>query len=203
MADPTKAPKGLLISGIVAVVLGLGSCVGGGAVAAGPVTEFFDSLSNLEGLPYGDTFEFEGTGSTAAVVRSGDALCAARDASGQAVQLDAPGADLSGGSSEQDFVVDSTFETTQGARYLVVCEGTGTGQFAVIAFPSNLGTIATGVAFGVGGGLLVVIGGALLIASLIARSRWKKSQQPGVAVPPPGQYPSEPPQAPPPPPGVG
>lgn len=203
MADSTKAPKGLLVSGIVAVLLGLGGCIGGGAVAAGPVTAFFDSLSNLQGVPLGDTFEFEGTGSTAAVVVSGEALCAAQDGSGASVPLDTPSSSFSGGSGDQEFDVDSTFDTTEGEPYRVVCEGPGTGEFAVIAFPSNLGTIATGVAFGVGGGLLVVIGGALLIASLIARSRWKKSQQPGVAVPPPGQYPSEPPQAPPPPPGVG
>jgi len=203
MADPTKAPKGLLISGIVAVLLGLGGCIGGGAVAAGPVTEFFDSLSNIEGLPYGDTFEFEGTGSTAAVVRTGEALCAAQDSSGANVQLDTPSADLSGGNAEQDFEVDSTFDTTKGESYRVVCEGTGSGEFAVIAFPSNLSTIATGVLVGGAGGLLIVVGAALLIASLIARSRWKKAQQPGTVVPPPGAGPGGPvvpgavPQAPP------
>ena len=48
MADSTKAPKGLLISGIVVLLLGLGGCVGGGALAAGPALDFFDSISKVE-----------------------------------------------------------------------------------------------------------------------------------------------------------
>jgi hypothetical protein len=186
MADSTKAPKGLLISGLVLLLLGLGGCIGGGAMAAGPVSDFVNSLSNLEDVPFGDTFEFAGTGSTAAIVVTGNSLCAAKDSSGQAVQLDQPSADFSGGSADQQFDVDSTFSTTEGETYQVVCDGSGDGSFAVVAFPENLSTIAAGAGIGIAGGLLMVIGVALLIASLIARSRWKKRQQPAAVPAAPG-----------------
>ena len=186
MADSTKAPKGLLISGIVLLLLGLGSCVGGGVVAAGPVTEFVDSLTNLDDVPFGETYEFAGTGTTAAVVTTGDALCAAKDSSGQAVQLEQPGADFSGGSADQEFDVDSTFSTTEGETYQVVCDGSGGGTFAVLTLPDNLSTVAVGAAVGGLGGLLMVVGVGLLIASLIARSRWKKRQEPPAVPPAPG-----------------
>ena len=171
MADSTKAPRGLLISGLVLLLLGLGGCIGGGVVAAGPVSEFVDSLSNLEDVPFGEAYEFAGTGTTAAVVTTGDALCAAKDSSGQAVQLDQPSADFSGGSADQEFDVDSTFSTTEGETYQVVCDGSGGGTFAVITLPNNLSTVAAGAAVGGLGGLLMVVGVGLLIASLIARSR--------------------------------
>lgn len=212
MADSTKAPKGLLISGIVLLLLGLGSCVGGGVAAAGPVAEFVDSLSNLNDVPFGETYEFAGTGTTAAVVTTGDALCAAKDSSGQTVQLEQPGADFSGGSADQEFDVNSTFPTAEGETYQVVCDGSGTGTFAVLTLPSNLSTVAVGAAVGGLGGLLMVVGVGLLIASLIARSRWKKRQEPTVVppappvppVPPaPPAAPPAPPTAPPPPPGIG
>ena len=186
MADSTKAPRGLLISGLVLLLLGLGGCIGGGVVAAGPVSEFVDSLSNLEDVPFGEAYEFAGTGTTAAVVTTGDALCAAKDSSGQAVQLDQPGADFSGGSADQEFDVDSTFSTTEGETYQVVCDGSGGGTFAVITLPDNLSTVAAGAAVGGLGGLLMVVGVGLLIASLIARSRWKKRQEPAAVPPAPG-----------------
>ena len=154
MADSTKAPRGLLISGLVLLLLGLGGCIGGGVVAAGPVSEFVDSLSNLEDAPFGEAYEFAGTGTTAAVVTTGDALCAAKDSSGQAVQLDQPSADFSGGSADQEFDVDSTFSTTEGETYQVVCDGSGGGTFAVITLPENLSTVAAGAAVGGLGGLL-------------------------------------------------
>jgi hypothetical protein len=135
-------------------------------MAAGPVSDFVNSLSNLEDVPFGDTFEFAGTGSTAAIVVTGNSLCAAKDSSGQAVQLDQPSADFSGGSADQQFDVDSTFSTTEGETYQVVCDGSGDGSFAVVAFPENLSTIAAGAGIGIAGGFLMVIGVALLIASL-------------------------------------
>lgn len=196
MADGAKAPRGLLIAGVVLLVLALGGCGYGCTSFVGFIGDLTDVAEGSSAVPLGSptTLEAGGTDNALILTTSTSAVCEVSDSSGADVALQEPGTGTTGTidrSSGAPLEFQYSFETTEGETYQILCvdDFEGSGEYAVVPF--NLGRIVTGFA-GIGiGALLFIIGTILLIVGLVQRSKWKKRQVPGSPMggyspPPPG-----------------
>ena len=177
MADHDRPPKGLLITGIVVLLLGVGGCGFGGFTGARLINELTSSVSNTEPNAFGEAFVFTATGVAALVVTSERGLCEATDGSGARVELsDAPdGLNPNLGGGEADYTGGFSMKTVDGRSYEVICNGPNVdGTFLVVPLPGGVAGIVGSVGSLFGGGLLILLGISLTIGGLIAQSRWKK-----------------------------
>ena len=223
MADQTKAPKGLLLTGVVLLVLALGGCGYGCTSFVGFASDIADAADGAGVTPLGSETTLRATGETSIVMSTvTNTVCEGEASDGTPIEFDSPAenttanVDING----RDFDLSYEFDTEVGEDYRVRCgDELGTsGEFVVVSF--DLGKIVTGLA-GIGiGAVLFIVGLILLIVGLVKRSKWKKNRNlggpqgyggvPGAptppppgggAVPPPG-YGQQPAMTPPPAPGT-
>ena len=196
--DPNKPPKGLLITGIVLLVLGLGGCGYGCTNFVGFIDDIADVASGSSTTAYGQTAPLQSDAGGAVILTSSpDAQCEVVDDSGNQVTLQEPSAGTSGSidtTSGETLDLQYFFDTDSGVTYQVTCqdglEG-GNGEFVVVGF--DISKIVTGFVGLGAGALFFIIGLILLIVGLVQRSRWKKRQGPGAPMGAPGGYSPPPP----------
>lgn len=198
MADQTKAPKGLLITGIVLLVLALGGCGYGCTSIVGFASQIADAGDDAGVNQLGTETTLRATGSMGIVLSThGATECYGEEADGSQIEFNAPDAntstsvDLDG----RSFEVVYQFDTEDGQDYRVICgdEAGTVGEYSVISF--DLGKIVTGFA-GIGvGALFFILGAIFFIVGLVKRSKWKKNRNAtgvppvgGPGVPPAGGY---------------
>lgn len=211
MADSTSAPKGLLITSLVLMLLAFGGCGYGCSQFFGFASELTDLARDTRSVPLGTSSTLNATGEGAVILTTGTSSnpnCRVSDSRGSEVTLQSPGAGVTGeieGAEGQTFDFAYFFETEPGSTYDVLCSdeisGSG-GEYVVVPFPGFSGLV-TGLGGIAVGGLLFVVGLILFVVALVRRSKWKKQrnatssfggpgpgapgQYPG-AVPPPGGY---------------
>ena len=203
MADQTKAPKGLLLTGVVLLVLALGGCGYGCTSLVGFASDIADVADDAGLTPLGNETTFRATGDTSIILSTqASTVCQGESADGSPIEFSSPGegtsanVDLDG----RSFDLAYEFDTESGQDYFVRCgeEGGVAGEYVVVSF--NLDKVVTGLA-GLGiGAVLFFIGLILLIVGLVQRSKWKKNRPVGGAPSPYGGVPGAPT---PPPPGGG
>lgn len=189
MADRTKAPKGLLITGVILLVLSVAGCGGGCFSLVSLGTDLVNTAQGAASRTVGEPVSFRADGSIALILTSANSsgMCEVLDSSGNTVTLQDPGAGTTGSVTTGDnetLDFRYSFETTSGEDYQVLCidELDPAAKFSVVAFP-GLSKATTGLA-GVGGGILFFILGLIFaIVGLVQRSKWKKKQGPGFTPP--------------------
>jgi hypothetical protein len=211
MADQTKPPKGLLITGIVLLVLSVAGCGGGCVSFLGFAGDLTDRAEEADRVAFADQTSFTATGDVAIVlVSDSSATCIGQDDSGGSVTFEDPGANTTGEidtGSGVPLELKYTFDTDEGVTYTVAC-GSDTrtdGEFMVFAFP-GFTKLVTGVGGVAGGGVFFVLGLIFLIVGLVKRSKWKKNHAAGGGYVPPAGGATPPPPGggfTPPPPGGG
>lgn len=190
MADKTKPPKGLLITGIVLLVVSVAGCGGGCFSLVSLGTDLVNSAQGAASRTVGEPTSFTADGSAAVILTSATStVCEVLDSTGNSVPLEAPGAGTTGSVTTDEGQLDFSysFETASGSAYEVLCvdDSDPTARYSVVAFP-GLGKAATGIA-GVGGGVLAfIIGLIFAIIGLVQRSKWKKNNQQTGFTPTPG-----------------
>jgi hypothetical protein len=174
MANGNKAPKGWLIAAFVFLLLGLGGCGLGAVSTAGFVDDVGDSI--VSPTPYGEVVDFTGTGDDALIMASdGRADCTITDESGRSLR---PSSLDTTTEVEAEGLVDvGTFDTVDGERYEVLCDGAAGGEFTVISI--DLSTIGLMVGGLLGGGFFLFLAFVCFIIGLVRRSSWKKKQRTG------------------------
>ena len=203
MADQTKAPKGLLLTGVVLLVLALGGCGYGCTSFVGFASDIADVADDAGVTPLGEETTFRATGENSIILSTVSSTnCEGESADGTPIEFSSPGEtttaniDVDG----RSFDLAYEFDTDPDQEYFVRCgdELGSSGEYVVISF--DLGKIVTGLA-GIGiGAVLFFIGLILLIVGLVQRSKWKKNHPAGGAPSPYGGVPGAPT---PPPPGGG
>ncbi len=207
MADQNKAPKGLLITGIVLLVLALGGCGYGCTSFVNFASDIADVADDAGLTPLGTETSFRATGDTSIILSTqSNTFCEGERSDGSPIEFDAPAEsttaniDIDG----RNFDLAYEFDTDAGEDYVVRCgdELQSSGEYVVVSF--DLSKIVTGFA-GLGiGAVLFFIGLILLIVGLVRRSKWKKNRPtagvgpspyggvPGAPTPPPPGGPVQP-----------
>lgn len=214
MADQSKAPKGLLITGIVLLILGLGGC---GYGCTSLVGAFSGIADDADATALNSEMTLRATGSTAIVFSTNSAAeCYGEAADGSPIEFESPDGNATGSFSDggSTYELLYQFDTSNGDDYRVICgdEAGTAGEYYVVSF--DLGKIGTSIG-GIGiGAVLFVLGVIFLIIGLVKRSKWKKNNKagvggpgfagaPGAVPPPPGGGYVPPAAAPTPPPPAG
>ena len=203
VADQNKAPKGLLLAGVVLLVLALGGCGYGCTSFIGFASDIADVADDAGVTQLGSETTFRATGEDSIILSTlSSTNCEGESADGTPIEFSAPSEsttaniDVNG----RSFDLAYEFDTEPGDEYFVRCgdELGSSGEYVVVSF--DLGKIVTGVA-GIGiGAVLFFIGLILLIIGLVQRSKWKKNRAVGTGPSPYGGVPGAPT---PPPPGGG
>jgi len=207
MADKTKPPKGLLVTGIVLIALSLVGCGGGCVSFVGFASDLTDRAEEADRVAFADQTTFTASGEAAIVLVSDpSATCIGQDEDSQPIDFEDPGANTTGEidtGSGPALELKYGFDTEEGRTYIVSCgsETGADGEFMVFAFP-GFTKLLTGLGGVVGGGIFFVIGVIFLIVGLVKRSKWKKNNQ-GVFTPPAAGYAPAPAGGSPPPPSGG
>lgn len=192
MVNGEKAPKGLLLTGVILLVLSLGGCGFGCASFVGFIGDLTDVVQGTSTNELGQSTSFVASNDNAIILTSSSsAVCEVTDSGGNLISLQEPGAGTTGTiqtDEGEDLEFQYSFETDSGETYSVLCSDEfGPGQYAVVPF--SVSRILGGVAGLAIGAVLFLVGLVLLIVGLVRRSKWKKRQQPGpmgFAPPPPG-----------------
>ncbi|MCB1256106.1 MAG: hypothetical protein KDB26_03325 [Microthrixaceae bacterium] len=195
-AKAAKAPKTVLIVGLVLLALSLGSCVYGGAKLSSTVTQVRDALDTAESQPSGTIVTVEDAEGLIMIFADSERMtCQVKDQTGAVINenVDNPAGSYETSGSRTQFFIQG-FEAKPTNSYEVTCSDPAEqGYFVVVNVP-DLSSAIAGVA-GIGIGILVfVVGGICLIVGLISRGKWKRNNAPRSDQPPGGNYPPGPSQ---------
>ena len=182
MADPTKPPKVMLITGLVMLVLGLGGCTFSGRSAQTLQTAIFNKDNAGTVVQMGAPREIVARESVLLVFASpSGAKCTLTGSDGKVlspkaapkVPVDVPDSDLT-------FDSATDVPVTKGVTYTVECplpKGSTSGRFAVANLPGGSSRLSLLGLTGIGGGLLTLVGLGLTVGGLFGRFKWKRKGQ--------------------------
>ena len=229
MADKPKVKPGTagIWIGILLMVLGLGSCIGGPVWGiwglVGQVQDIVDSNDGRVAVPAAQTYTFE-DGASGIIVGLGDSQA---DASSVQATLEGPNGVItlndgesyssSGDLNGTFYELVAGFDDTTAGTYTLTATGNAGAEVAIV--PLSVGTVGSRVLGGLAiGAVLGLIGLILMIVTIVRRSKAKKRAAasgfggpggypaaapggyppaPGMAPPAPGGYPPAPGMAPP------
>ncbi|MFM7063628.1 MAG: hypothetical protein ACKO04_09085 [Actinomycetes bacterium] len=199
MADPTKPPRVMLVTGLLLLALGLGSCTFSGRSAQTLQTAIFDDENAGVVVPMGTPRPITATGTVLLVFSSpAGSTCRLTGSDGKVLRpKPAPKVPVEVPDSELTFDTATDVDVVAGVTYAVECappKGVDTGRFAVANLPGGSARLSLLGVTGVGGGLLTLVGLGLTVGGLFGRRRWRRSPTTVAAPEMPG---SPPPMAPP------
>lgn len=196
MADPTKPPKVMLVTGLALLVLGLGSCTFSGRSAQTLQSAIFSKDNAGTVVQMGSPRDIVARETVLLVFTSpSGARCTLTGSDGKVLRpTSSPKVPVDVPDSELTFDSATDVEVTKGVTYTVECplpKGADSGRFAVANLPGGSGRLGLLGVTGIGGGLLTLVGLGLTAGGLFGRFRWKRT---GRSAPVPAM-PSSPPTA--------
>ena len=182
MADPTKPPKVMLVTGLVMLVLGLGGCTFSGRSAQTLQTAIFNKDNAGTVVQMGTSREITARETVLLVFASpSGAKCTLTGSDGKVLTpTAAPKVPVDVPDSELTFDSATDVQVTKGVTYTVECplpKGADTGRFAVANLPGGSSRLSLLGVTGIGGGLLTLVGLGLTVGGLFGRFRWKRKGQ--------------------------
>lgn len=194
MTDPTKPPKAMLVTGLLMLAVGLGSCTFSGRGAETMQGVIFNADNAGEVVQMGTPREITAQGTVLLVFTSpAAARCTLTGSNGKVlrprpaakVPVEVPDSELTYEAANNVTVVD-------GVNYTVECAtpaGESVGRFAVANLPGGTARLSLLGITGIGGGLLTLIGLVLTAGGLFGRFRFSRK---GLAAPLPATTASPP-----------
>ena len=174
-----KAPRTVLIVGIVLLLFSLGGCGFGAFKMVSAVTEIARALDSAQTQPSGSVVELTNAEGKALIFGTRhDLVCEVIDQDGRTVRSSAtsPEATIERNNAETQFFLQG-FDADPSFTYQVSCGNPDlTGEFSVVTI-AGFGSLAGGLAGFVSGGLLFLLGGIFFIVGLIQRGKWKRNQR--------------------------
>ena len=183
MADATKPPKVMLVTGLLLLALGLGSCTYSGRSAQTLQTAIFNDENAGVVVPTGTPRPITATGTVLLVfTKPSGTTCRLTGSDGKVLTPKAaPKVPVDVPDSELTYDSATDVKVTAGVTYSVVCtapEGTRNGRFAVANLPGGSTRLSLLGITGVGGGLLTLVGLGLTVGGLFGRFRWRRTARP-------------------------
>ena len=180
MADPTKPPKVMLITGLALLVLGLGSCTFSGRSAQTLQAGIFNQDNAGTVVQMGTPREITARESVLLVFTTpSGARCTLAGSDGKVLKpTAAPKVPVDVPDSELTFDSATDVEVTKGVTYTVDCplpKGAASGRFAVANLPGGSARLSLLGVTGIGGGLLTLVGLGLTVGGLFGRFKWKRT----------------------------
>jgi len=187
MADPTKPPKVMLVTGLALLVVGLGSCTFSGRSAQTLQAAIFNKDNAGTVVRLGSPREITASESVLLVFTSPSGVrCSLTGSDGKVLRPSAaPKVPVDVPDSELTFDAATDVEVVKGVTYTVDCplpEGATSGRFAVANLPGGSGRLSLLGVTGIGGGLLTLVGLGLTVGGLFGRFKWRRT---GRSAPPP------------------
>jgi hypothetical protein len=182
MADPTKPPKVMLVTGLALLVLGLGSCTFSGRSAQTLQTGIFNKDNAGVVVAMGNPREITARETVLLVFTTpSGARCTLTGSDGKVLKpTAAPKVPVDVPDSELTFDSATDVQVTRGVTYTVECplpKGAESGRFAVANLPGGSARLSLLGVTGIGGGLLTLVGLGLTVGGLFGRFKWKRTGQ--------------------------
>ncbi|MFM7063791.1 MAG: hypothetical protein ACKO04_09935 [Actinomycetes bacterium] len=196
MADANKPPKVMLVTGLLLLALGLGSCTYSGRSAQTLQSAIFDDENAGVVVPMGTPRPITANGSVLLVfTKPSGSTCRLTGSDGKVLTpKSAPKVPVDVPDSELTYDSATDVEVVAGVTYSVACSppaGVDGGSFAVAHLPGGSARLSLLGLTGVGGGLLTLVGLGLTVGGLFGRFKFRRK---GLAAPAPAM-PAGPPRA--------